>query len=235
MFPNTRGLDSPITPFYGNDEFSALSPLRRVPVFIDGDLVLSDSTVICEYLDEAYSNLGPPLYPPGSDPKLRAQARFLEEFADTRMGDVIIWSFFNQRVIGRAVWGQKPDEERVKRAMEVEMPEIFGYLESVVPRQGGFLFGSQEPMVADISIASFFRNLSFARGDHLLDPQKYPSLSKFVARVLAHPALSSLVPYETVCMKVSPVKSREALKKIGCPITETTVGTDVPRQGYFKL
>lgn len=27
----------PITPFFGNDEFERLSPLRRIPVLIDGD------------------------------------------------------------------------------------------------------------------------------------------------------------------------------------------------------
>ena len=52
---NLKGLDyqvDPITPFFGNDEFERLSPLRRIPVLIDGDLAVSDSTVICEYLDE---------------------------------------------------------------------------------------------------------------------------------------------------------------------------------------
>ncbi len=32
----------PIVPFYGNDRFSELSPLRRVPVLVDGDLVVTD-------------------------------------------------------------------------------------------------------------------------------------------------------------------------------------------------
>ena len=51
----------PIVPFYGDDSFARLSPLRRVPVLIDGDLVLSDSTVICEYLDERHPTV--PLLP----------------------------------------------------------------------------------------------------------------------------------------------------------------------------
>jgi glutathione S-transferase len=44
-----KGIDyevDPITPFFGNDEFERLSPLRRIPVLIDGDLTLSDSSVI---------------------------------------------------------------------------------------------------------------------------------------------------------------------------------------------
>ena len=35
-----KGLDyeiDPITPFFGDDNFERLSPLRRIPVLIDGD------------------------------------------------------------------------------------------------------------------------------------------------------------------------------------------------------
>ena len=38
----------PIVPFFGDDRFSELSPLRRIPVFVDDDVSLCDSTVICE-------------------------------------------------------------------------------------------------------------------------------------------------------------------------------------------
>ena len=67
----------PLVPFYGNDAFSRLSPLRRIPVLIDGDLVLTDSSVICEYLEDLRPE--PALYP--ADIRDRARARWLEEFA----------------------------------------------------------------------------------------------------------------------------------------------------------
>jgi glutathione S-transferase len=60
-----------LVPFFGNDRFSELSPLRRIPVLVDGDLAVSDSSVICAYLDDAYP--GHPLFP--ADPKDRARAR----------------------------------------------------------------------------------------------------------------------------------------------------------------
>src|SRR5262245_261519 len=34
----------PIVPFFGNEEFERLSPLRQIPVLVDGDLVLNDSS-----------------------------------------------------------------------------------------------------------------------------------------------------------------------------------------------
>lgn len=52
-----KGLDyeiDPITPFFGDAEFERVSPLRRIPVLIDGAVELCDSAVICAYLDEAY-------------------------------------------------------------------------------------------------------------------------------------------------------------------------------------
>ncbi len=59
----------------------AANPKRQVPVLVDGDLTLFDSTVILEYLDEAYPQ--PPLYPVGAAP--RARCRLLELTADEIM------------------------------------------------------------------------------------------------------------------------------------------------------
>jgi glutathione S-transferase len=44
----------PIVPFYANDDFARLSPVRRIPILVDDSVTLADSSVICEYLDERY-------------------------------------------------------------------------------------------------------------------------------------------------------------------------------------
>jgi glutathione S-transferase len=59
----------------------AANPKAQVPVLIDGDLALYDSTVILEYLEDAYPV--PPLYPPA--PADRARCRLFELFADEIM------------------------------------------------------------------------------------------------------------------------------------------------------
>jgi glutathione S-transferase len=56
----------------------AANPKRQVPVLVDGDLALFDSTVILEYLDELYPK--PPLYP--ATPQERARCRLAELDAD---------------------------------------------------------------------------------------------------------------------------------------------------------
>ena len=59
-------------------EVLARNPKAQVPVLVDGDLELWDSTVILEYLEDR--NPEPPLYP--RDPAGRAACRQLEAFAD---------------------------------------------------------------------------------------------------------------------------------------------------------
>lgn len=59
-------------------EFLKLNPYGKVPVLIDEDVVIYDSTIIDEYLDEEYPN--PSLMP--EDSAGRARVRLLEDFAD---------------------------------------------------------------------------------------------------------------------------------------------------------
>src|SRR5512134_1574044 len=127
----------PIVPFLGDDRFSKLSPLRRIPVLIDGDLALSDSSVICQYLEDRHPE--PALYP--ADVADRARARWLEEFADTRLGDVFIWRLFNQVTIRPVVWGEPTDEAVVAKALAEDIPQVLDYLESLAPAEG-FFFGA---------------------------------------------------------------------------------------------
>ena len=57
----------PIVPFFGDDAFSEISPLRRIPVFIDDKVSLCDSTVICEYLEDRFpARACCPSIPPGA-------------------------------------------------------------------------------------------------------------------------------------------------------------------------
>src|SRR5258707_6133525 len=62
-------------------EMLAKHPLGKVPYLEDGELVIFDSTVIDEYLEERY---GPPRMMP-SDPTARMRVRELENFVDEAM------------------------------------------------------------------------------------------------------------------------------------------------------
>jgi glutathione S-transferase len=62
-------------------DFLRLNPFGRVPVLVDEDTVIYDSTIIAEYLEDEYPE--PPLLPAVGVSALRARARIWEDFADT--------------------------------------------------------------------------------------------------------------------------------------------------------
>jgi glutathione S-transferase len=226
---NLKGLSyevDPITPFFGNDEFRRLSPLCRIPVLIDSDFTISDSSVICAYLDDAYP--GRALFP--AAPKDRAQARWFEEFADTRLGDLFIWNLFYQKIVHPLVWGKAGDQGRIDRALTEDIPAALDYLEGELPSEG-FLFG--DISVADIAIASFFRNGAYA--GFSVDGRRWPRTAAFVGHTLAHPCIASLLPLEDVQRNADIKGRRQALIDAGARLTETTMGMREPRQGLMTL
>ena len=224
-----KGLDyevDPITPFFGNDEFRRLSPLCRIPVLIDGDLVLTDSTVIAEYLDEQYPE--PRLMP--REPRDRARARWLEEFADTRLGDVFIWGLFYPKLVHPRVWGEPGDQQRIEKSLSAEIPAALDYLEGELP-ESGYLFGDMG--LADIAIASFFRNAAYAGFEP--DKARWPRIARLVEQVLAHPAFEKIRRLEAIQLGASIAGRRQALLDAGARLTAETYGQREPRKGVMRL
>jgi len=226
---NLKGLDyevDPITPFFGNEEYERLSPLRRIPVLIDGEFSVSDSSVICAYLDEAYPDR--PLLP--ANPKDRARARWFEEYADTRLGDIFIWNLFYQKVVHPLVWGEPGEQARIDKALNEDIPAALDYLEGQLPA-GGFLFG--EIGLADIAVASFFQNGSYA--GFSVEADRWPRTAGFVERTLADRCVAPLLKYEAIQRNADIKGRRQALLDAGVRLTERTMGLREPRKGYMPL
>jgi len=215
-----------IVPFYGNDRFSELSPLRRIPVLVDGDLVITDSSIICQYLEERQPL--PRLLP--ENIRDRARARWLEEFADTRMGDVFIWRLFNQVAIRPAVWGEKGDRAMVDKVLQEDAPAVLDYLDAEAPAEG-FRFG--EFGLADIAPACFFRNAAFARFQ--IDGARWPRAAAWIGRTLATPAFARLAALENAILRTPIPEQRAALQAAGAPISKTSFGAATPRRGVMPV
>src|SRR4029077_19618553 len=62
-------------------DFLRLNPFGRVPVLVDDDPTVYDSTIINEYLEDEYPE--PPLLPQVGSSAMRSRARTFEDFADT--------------------------------------------------------------------------------------------------------------------------------------------------------
>lgn len=215
----------PIIPFQGNDEFSRLSPLRRVPVLIDDLVTLADSTAIAEYLDERYGT--PSMFP--DTPAARARARWIEEFADTRMGDVFIWRLFNAAVIAPGVWKQACDDAAIARTVREELPAVMDYLETIAPVDG-FVCG--ELAVADIAVAVHFANLRWSATGADLAP--WPKTVAWVARTEAT-GLGRLNELGERFLTARRAERPALFAEFGIPLSETSVAGNELRKGPLSV
>jgi glutathione S-transferase len=215
----------PIVPFFGDERFSQLNPLRRVPVFIDDDVSVSDSTVVCEYLDERYPD--PPLLP--NSPADRARARWIEEFADTRLADVCIWRIFYEAVINPFIWQRPRDKDKIARAVAEDLPAVMGDVERFAP--DGFLFGA--PMLADIAVAVMLQNLAWARVEP--DKARWPKTCAWAERTAAVPGLAKITALADSLMQTPPDQHRAKLAALGVSVTDTTVAGAAPRRGPMTV
>jgi glutathione S-transferase len=216
----------PIVPFFGDDKFSELNPLRRVPVFIDDQVSVSDSTVICEYLEERYP--APALLP--TTPAERARARWMEEFADTRIGDIFIWRIFHEAVVSPFIWQRPRDKEKIARAVDVDLPGVMADLERLAP-VSGFLFGAVS--IADISVAVFFGNLRWARVNPAVD--RWPRTLGWVERTGEVPALAKITRIADRLATTPVPQHRSVAAQLGLPLTHATVAVAAPRRGPMTI
>lgn len=216
----------PIIPFFGDDRFSELNPLRRIPVFIDDQVSISDSTVICEYLEERYP--APALLP--DNPAERARARWIEEFADTRLADICIWRIFYEAVINPFIWQRPRDKEKIAHAVAQDLPGVMADLERLAPSDG-FFFGAVS--MADIAVSIVLRNLAWARVE--LDGTRWPKTCALLGRTSAIPELAKMTDIADRMMQTPPDRHRTVLAELGVPLTETTVACSAPRRGPMTV
>src|SRR5947208_41974 len=84
-----------VIPINVTPEFRKISPLGKIPAFRDGERTLSDSSVICAYLERTHPT--PALYP--SDPYEYARALWFEEYGDTALLSAIGPKIFFKKVV----------------------------------------------------------------------------------------------------------------------------------------
>ena len=216
----------PIVAFFANEAFEKISPVRRIPVYRDERVTLCDSSVICQYLEDRYPS--PSVYP--ADVAARAQARWLEEFADTRMSDVCIWRIFNAAVISPAIWNRPRDKDAIQRVVTSEYPPVMDYLELKLPHEGCF-FGALS--IADIAVEAIFPNLAWARVEP--DPARWPKVAAWLARLRAAEPFAALERMGAACVRVMPMEQRQVLGGLGVRLTADTYMTATPRPGPMTV
>jgi glutathione S-transferase len=159
-------------------DFLRLNPFGRVPVLVDEDITVYDSTIIAEYLEDEYPE--PPLFPAIGSSALRARARIWEDFADT--------SFTAQ--VGQLMGEMgKPEDDRDPSRVQRFHRSIERVLDFVNHELQGQEFLAQQFSIADIA---FVPRLVVLK-DLGLDPgENRPNVEAWLNRMIDRPSIQSL-------------------------------------------
>jgi glutathione S-transferase len=159
-------------------DFLRLNPFGRVPVLIDEDTTVYDSTIIAEYLEDEYPE--PPLLPAVGASALRARARIWEDFADT--------SFTPQ--VGQLMGEMgKPENDRDPARLQRIHRSIERALDFLNHELQGQEYLAQQFSIADIGFAPRLVVLK----DLGLDPgQNRANVEAWLNRMIDRPSIQSL-------------------------------------------
>ncbi len=174
-----KGIDyqqETVLPFATPEGFEQLSPLRKVPAFVDDEVTLADSSVIADYLEHKYPE--PRLYP--AEPARRARALWLEEFADSQLMDLLGWPIFFERLVAPKLLGRATDESKAEAAIE-KLPPWQDYLEAQLDG-GDYLLG-EELSIADLIVPGIFLNARYA--GYEVDARRWPKLASYLEGMYA--------------------------------------------------
>ena len=172
----------PLAPFPKTPELLAMNPLGKIPIYQDGELMLPDSSAICAYVERVHPK--PALYP--ADAKDYARALFAEEFADTKLNEVLGGVFF-QRVIRPSFFKQEADEAAIAKAKAETIPPALDWVESQVA--AGVLGGALS--IADVAVGAQLANYHLA--GEKVDGARWPKLAAWAERTLARPSFAKLL------------------------------------------
>src|SRR6185295_7256868 len=128
-------------------DFIDVNPRAEVPALVDGDFALYDSTLICEYLEDRYSE--PALYP--ADARLRAKCRLVEDLADTQL-DAAMYA------VTLVEFGRRESHAEMHEAAGRDMRRLYDEFERLL---GESEFFCRTYSVADIAVVPHVAAASF--------------------------------------------------------------------------
>lgn len=168
-------------------EFIALNPRHQVPVLVDGDFVLYESSAIVEYLDEAYPGRGAPLFP--GDARERAITRRLVLEVDN-------YAFkASDGLLEQAFWTKPEDRDPAKIAQgrQQVVDELALFSKAM---HGEFLAGRLS--AADFAfypmVAFLYRAQKMKLPDLDADGMLTPELRAWKSRIEALPFFDKTIP-----------------------------------------
>jgi glutathione S-transferase len=157
-------------------EFAEANPRAEVPTLVDGEVAVFDSTVILEYLEDAYPT--PSMLPKSAGE--RARVRMIEEVMDTHF-EPINWGLSELRWFKRAEGDQA---QAIEAAAGRQLAGFFAWLERQLGGREWFNGGTFG--WGDLAVVPFL-NGSVGQGHA---PPEGSKLSAWLARANARPSVA---------------------------------------------
>jgi glutathione S-transferase len=167
-------------------EFLALNPRHRVPVLVEDDFVLYESSAIVEYLDEAYPGRGAPLFP--GDAKTRAIIRRMicevDEDFDAALDPLTTQAF-----------SKKPEERDPKAIADSRKALVDEMALFSAGMRGDYLAGPLSAAdYALYTLLAFVWRSEIKVPDLNADSMLTPQLARWKARIEALPYFDKTIP-----------------------------------------
>ncbi|MBI2801932.1 MAG: glutathione S-transferase family protein [Gammaproteobacteria bacterium] len=181
-----------VSPFAPPEGYKKISPLGKIPAFLDGDKALADSTAICIYLERC--NPQPALYP--GDHYQYARALWFEEYIDSGLIPIAGPQVFRPLVLAPMMSQQpvtKEGKAEVLKVVETAIHPMWEYLESELA-SNQFYVGNVLS-IADLTVASGHISLRHAGVEP--DAKRWPKLAAFLQRMYARPSFAALLAEES--------------------------------------
>lgn len=131
-------------PWEKRDKFTEINPTGQVPVLIDNHFVVTDSSAICEYLEEIYSSDIKLL---GSSAIIRSKIRTLINWFDNKFYNEVTKYIMNEKVITK----RSPDS-RFLHAAQHNLACHIEYIEHLINKN--VWLATDKFTLADITLAS---------------------------------------------------------------------------------
>lgn len=191
-----KGLDYEqiqVIPFTPNkpEEFVKNSPLGKIPLLKVDNHYISDSSVICAFLEKAEPK--PALLPENLIDCARAQ--WFEEYADSHMTSVIGGHLFAEKILAPTLFKRPSNQEEIDLAITTELPIIFDYLSTQL--QGEYLVANTLTL-ADIAVCAIFLSMKHSQVE--CSASKWPALAAYIERIHALPFFEKVILSEQKMM-----------------------------------
>lgn len=167
-------------------EFEQISPLGKIPALQVDDFSISDSAVICVYLEKKFSS-GNPLYP--SNPEDYAKALWFEQYSDHTLTDIAYRKIFFECVIKPKILNLQPNHAIVDHAKQHELPPLLDFLDKSL--ESNIFIAGQQFSIADIAVTTQLLALIMAGFE--IKAQQWKYVDHYLEKILSRPSFKKFV------------------------------------------